>query len=1797
MNLLSRVFLFFIIFISGSALVFGETKTSVASGNWNIPSVWSPEGVPVNNDDVIIGTGTTVTVDVNTEIINSLTIQSGAVLQGDGTGRILLIGGAEGIDFVNNGTFNANGAYYMVVRLNNNSEWAGNSPFNCSTVDLNGNTLTFASSDEMVLNLSGSPDPFLNPGSVVPGTSTTLNYNGTSEQILSISTFNSLTISNSAGVSLGGNVTVNGILNLSTGVVTTNSYSLIITSTGSVTRSDGHVNGNFQKYIDLGPTVIDFEIGDLTTYSPVSLHFDSVTTAGNLVATSQTSDHPFLSNSGIDADKSVNRYWTLTNQGVAFSFFNATFIFVSSDLDVGANTDAFIVEKYNGSEWNPLQTGVTTPTSAQINHVSDFSDFAIGEIKSYSIIASATTHGTIDPVGTIIVTHGSDQSFIITPDIECYLDSLVVDGIHVDSTTSYTFNNVTSDHSISAYFSITTYTLTTSATNGTVTRNPDQTEYDYGSTVELTAIPDQGYHFVDWNGDASGNANPLTITMDGDKNITANFAINTYTLTVNATNGSVTKDPDQTAYDHGSTVELTAIPDFGYHFVEWSGDAGGSTNPLTIVMDGYKNITANFVLNTYIITANATEHGTIDPAGTITVSHGTDQSFTITPDIGCYLDSLVIDGIHVDSTTSYTFNNVTSDHSISAYFSITTYTLTTSATNGTVVKNPDQSVYDYGTTVELTAMPEPGYHFVDWSGDASGSTNPLTITMDGDKNITANFAINTYTITADASAHGTINPAGAVSVTHGADQSFTITPDIDCRLDSLIVDGLHVDSTTSYTFKNVTSDNSISAYFSIITYTITVSATNGTVTKNPDQETYVTGTTVELTATPDEGYHFVEWSGDASGSANPITITMDGDKNITANFAINTYSLSVNATNGTVSKNPDQSTYGHGTTVELTATPNTGYNFVNWSGDASGSANPLTITMDGNKNITANFDINTYTLTTSATNGTINRNPDQASYAYGTSVQLTAVPNTGYHFVSWSGHAGGSENPLTITMDGDKNITANFAINTYTLTTNATNGTVSKNPNQTTYNHGTTVQLTATPNSGYRFANWSGDVSGSANPITVTMDNNKNVTANFVANTYTLTVNATNGTVTKLPNQTSYEYGTAVQLTATPNTGYHFVSWSGDASGSSNPITITIDGNKNITANFAINQYILTITALNGTVSKSPNQLTYNHGTTVRLTAMPNTGYHFIGWSGDVSSTSNPVSITMNSDKNIYANFEINTYSLSVTALGNGSVTINPDLAVYEHGTMVELTATPFDTGWSFSRWSGDLVSTKNPVIFMIDNNKNITATFAPNTAYDVVYRSMTAENLALDVDNKGKRNKFVKRKPDKVEFRFMLIADSVRELTLEFSKNIRSLYIIKVSSDTQSVLRNYKEDHHHSLQFYAGDTIYKNNFFGNIKEIYIKLEPAVPLLRGDTMLVHGFCETHHEIKVKYRWAGSESKYVPYFILNNARLPMPNRVNILYEAFIQGGYYGTGGLTVGLPRYDSSKYYGWFQTQRYSDILRTLIISKTSEMHTGRPRGFDISWSGKVLLNQLKILPPNRHNNILLAEMIALKLNIVASAMGKIPRGFGELIYGDETENPLNGMTVKEIAHYGDVLITGAFRQELRRKLFASSAEYDNLAQTIHRINASFEGSIDTVAFGDSLVLKGLMALRNVPCLHANPYATITIITPQISIVSDKPEAYALYQNYPNPFNPTTTIEYELSDDAVVTLKVYNILGQEVATLIDREWMEAGIQDIEFNGTGLASGVYLYRLIAEKKPENESPGPTLNIVKKMILLK
>ena len=292
-----------------------------------------------------------------------------------------------------------------------------------------------------------------------------------------------------------------------------------------------------------------------------------------------------------------------------------------------------------------------------------------------------------------------------------------------------------------------------------------------------------------------------------------------------------------------------------------------------------------------------------------------------------------------------------------------------------------------------------------------------------------------------------------------------------------------------------------------------------------------------------------------------------------------------------------------------------------WSGDLGGSTNPISITVDASKAVTATFTQDEYSLTVNTVGiGSVSKLPEQPSYHYGDVVTLTATTVPGWSFFGWSGDLGGSTNPISITMDASKAVTATFTQDEYSLTVNTVGtGLVSKLPDQSSYHYADVVTLTATTDPGWDFFGWSGDLGGSTNPISITMDASKAVTATFTQDEYSLTVNTVgNGSVSKLPDQPSYHYGDVVTLTATADPGWSFFGWSGDPGGSTNPITITMDANKAVTATFTQDEYSLTVNIVgNGSVSKLPDQPSYHYGDVVTLTATPASGWSFFGWEGD----------------------------------------------------------------------------------------------------------------------------------------------------------------------------------------------------------------------------------------------------------------------------------------------------------------------------------------------------------------------------------------------------------------------------------------------------------------------------------------------------------------------------------------------------------------------------------------------------
>mgnify|MGYP006277806723 CR=1 FL=1 len=337
------------------------------------------------------------------------------------------------------------------------------------------------------------------------------------------------------------------------------------------------------------------------------------------------------------------------------------------------------------------------------------------------------------------------------------------------------------------------------------------------------------------------------------------------------------------------------------------------------------------------------------------------------------------------------------------------------------------------------------------------------------------------------------------------------------------------------------------------------------------------------------------------------------------------------------------------------------------------------------ENISIKADKKDYSLNIDVKgSGSVKQSPSYSALDAGTVVELTAEADTGYKFDHWEGDISGNNNPVSVTMDENKSITAVFVEKDYSLETN-TEGEGTINEREISNNE---VELTANPNTGWKFDHWEGDLSGSNNPETIIVDSPKSVTAVFVKKSYSLSINTEgSGTVSKSPNQTNYDYGTEVQLTASADSNWYFNYWEGDLTGSNNPATITIDSNKSITAVFAEqstdkNEFTLnvgdagsvTVTEPDGSKVTVNENDTYSYTTqqsaTLSLSANPQDArYKFDSWSGDYSSSNKSIDITVDNDMVVNANFKgnvfklINSWGSTWGPNGDGSLYITYDAA------------------------------------------------------------------------------------------------------------------------------------------------------------------------------------------------------------------------------------------------------------------------------------------------------------------------------------------------------------------------------------------------------------------------------------------------------------------------------------------------------------------------------------------------------
>ena len=284
------------------------------------------------------------------------------------------------------------------------------------------------------------------------------------------------------------------------------------------------------------------------------------------------------------------------------------------------------------------------------------------------------------------------------------------------------------------------------------------------------------------------------------------------------------------------------------------------------------------------------------------------------------------------------------------------------------------------------------------------------------------------------------------------------------------------------------------------------------------------------------------------------------------------------------------------------------------------------------------------------------------------------------------------------------------------VSSNPTNGGTTTGAGE--YYNGQPCTLTASANSGFIFTNWTeNDVPQSSNPVyTFTVTQNRNLVANFVASTYTISAYADPYIGGSVVGAGTYGYQETCTLTATANPGYDFVCWTENGANVSNNRTYSfmVTADRNLVATFVQQTYVIstTVNPTNGGSASGAGTYTYNQ--TCTLTTVPETGYYFMYWSenGEPVSNNATYSFQVTASRNLVAEFARQTYIISATVNPTeaGSVT---GTGSYIFESTCTLTATP-NVGFTFVCWTenGDPVSNEPTYEFSVTGNRNLVANF-----------------------------------------------------------------------------------------------------------------------------------------------------------------------------------------------------------------------------------------------------------------------------------------------------------------------------------------------------------------------------------------------------------------------------------------------------------------------------------------------------
>lgn len=467
---------------------------------------------------------------------------------------------------------------------------------------------------------------------------------------------------------------------------------------------------------------------------------------------------------------------------------------------------------------------------------------------------------------------------------------------------------------------------------------------------------------------------------------------------------------------------------------------------------------------------------------------------------------------------------------------------------------------------------------------------------------------------------------------------------------------------------------------------------------------FLEGDTATIEAIPNIGGAFLYWND--SVTDNPRNIIILSDSTFTAYFKPIDYLIETSVLPEEAGTVTEGGIYHYNDTITLEATANPGFVFIGWNDSITDNPRNIVVTQDSL--FTALFDIKQCLVTVEVSPEDAGIVTGGGNYSYGSVIQLEATANEGHEFMHWDD--GVTDNPRTVTVQGDSVFVALFSTFQYEIITEAAPVEAGIVTGGGVYDHGTVATLTATSNEGYSFICWHDGIVSNPRDIIVTQDGYyKAMFSKNAPQQYTVMVVSNDSSLGIVIGGGTFDEGDTIEIAARPYDHARFTRW--DDGIADNPRSIIVGRDMTLTALFEARPlYTISVTAENPTMGTVYGEGVYIEGTTISIGATPYQGYHFTGWQD--GEMNNPRTITVTENASYTASFAetpITTHTLTVNCNEELGFIIGSTSGSYVAGTEVTIAAIPRD-GYRFDKWDDGI--TDNPRHLTIDSDITLTALF-----------------------------------------------------------------------------------------------------------------------------------------------------------------------------------------------------------------------------------------------------------------------------------------------------------------------------------------------------------------------------------------------------------------------------------------------------------------------------------------------------